>query len=111
MTDSITWLAIYNNDTLLPQINQDGTKNAYEDIDREILRSFSLIQDNRILFRAHFDSDGKKLIWRRRVQKIPGEEEFIVHVVGKKGQYVALVFQSGTVGLYDNFNENDALLS
>lgn len=108
MQDSIQWVAIYD-DGILHQIDHQGTKHAYEDIDRERIRSFSLIQNNKILFRAHFNGDGKKLIWRRRIQKTEGEE-FIVHIVGKKHQYVACVFQDGTVGVYDNFREDLAML-
>lgn len=114
MQDKFSWIATGDNDTTLPQINKDGTKNSYEDINRENLKTFTLgyTNDKGILgiFRANFNGDGNKLIWRRRIQKISGQEDVIVHVVGKKHQYVALIYQTGAVEIFDNFNEKNPLL-
>lgn len=120
MEDYIQWIATYKDGTTLHQIESEGHKHAYSDIDRADLVSFSLYvkppgllgaPDGMRVFSCHFDGDGEKLIWRRRVQHRDGADPLIVHVVGKKGRYVALVEQMGTCNLFDNFNEQDALLA
>ncbi len=113
MQDNLRWEAQYNDGTILSQISPDGTKNAYEDIDRPKLIAFllrNIEEEDRLVFAVSFaEGDGHKLIWRRRVQNSNGEF-LVVHIVGKKHQFVAVVQDSVTL-LVDNFNEDDALLA
>jgi hypothetical protein len=76
----ITWLAHYS-DELLPQYNADGSENTYKDIDRQRLTAFSLTRDNGVIVRIHMD-EGKRLIYRRRVEVKPGHTDRICHLVG-----------------------------
>lgn len=111
----LQWIAIYNDGEQLCQIDNKGVKHSYEDIDRKRLSSFTIGKPSSKgiigVFRANFDNDGENLIWRRRVQKTSDDDELILHIVGKKHRYVALVYQTGAVQLYDNFNEENAITS
>lgn len=108
----LKWFVLYDNGQVLLQIEPDGKKNAYEDIDRKRLTHFFLYGKdlNRPVFCASFTDDGDKLIWRRRTQKVPGMEDLTVHIVGKRHQYVAMV-SSDNVQIFDNFDESIAILA
>lgn len=111
MDDQLQWIAFYKDGSVLRQVEPDGEKRAYADIDRSELVEFGLFLDTLCVFSAKFNDDGNKLIWRRRVQQVAGEGVFILHVVGKKGRYVAIIEQNGSAHMYDNFDERDAILA
>jgi hypothetical protein len=75
------WEARYNDETTLPQYNDDGSENRYADIDRARLASFALLADNLTVIEVHLDP-GARLIFRRRVAQAPGGETTCVHLVG-----------------------------
>ncbi|KKN28238.1 hypothetical protein LCGC14_0856480 [marine sediment metagenome] len=67
----LTWVAVYNDGTVLPQRNGDGSENRYGDIDRSNLVEFHLYERNgngrgRLRYALYLDP-GQRLIWRRRV--------------------------------------------
>ena len=67
----IRWRAIYNDGSTLPQYNEKGEANGYENIDRKGLAAFEiydLTKPDSFIFRL-FLEEGQKLIYRRRVQK------------------------------------------
>jgi hypothetical protein len=107
----ITWLAHYGEE-LLPQYNADGSENLYQDIDRTRLTAFSLVRGNGILVRIHFD-DGKRLIYRRRVEVRPGDKVTICHLAGwqqtvngENVQSIACIFEeNGTVEIINEWKE------
>ena len=43
---NFAWKAIYSDGTILPQYNEDGSKNGYENIDRTRLKSFCIYGDD-----------------------------------------------------------------
>jgi hypothetical protein len=62
---NFAWKAIYSDGTILPQYNEDGSKNGYENIDRTILKAFAIFDDDKLLFKLHLEP-GQRLIYRRR---------------------------------------------
>jgi len=114
LQDRFMWLAIYEDGSFLRQIDEDGTKHGYGDIDRDSLISFRLITPaGNLIFAANFElGEGKNLVWRRRVAKRQDQEGAIaVHLVGHKGRYVAMIMQDGASILFNNFKSDDALLN
>lgn len=106
---TFTWTAQYNDGTTLNQIDPDGSKNAYEDINRDNLRYFSLYAEgaSEPLLRMVFDNDdGGDLIWTRRVYNIIGGGSNTLHIVGKRNAYVMVVNEDGRVMIRDNFIED-----
>ena len=94
----IQWVAHYGNE-LFPQYNEDGTENAYKDIDRKRLTAFSLVRDGGILVRIHLDSD-KRLIYRKRTEMRSDQEPIVCYLAGwqqtvdsKNIQSIACVFE------------------
>ncbi|KXH76256.1 MAG: hypothetical protein AM326_03080 [Candidatus Thorarchaeota archaeon SMTZ-45] len=68
VTPPLTWRATYNDGTVLSQYNPDGSKNSYNNLDREGLTAFELLNKatGQTIIVIHLDK-GKKLIWRMRV--------------------------------------------
>lgn len=67
-----TWEAIYNDGTTLPQYNEKGEKNGYENIDKSKLKAFAINypdpEDNKkkkLFYRLHLEP-GQKLVYVRR---------------------------------------------
>lgn len=109
--DRFKWIAYYNDGTLLEQIEDDGSKNAYGDIERDKLRYFDLVdrETNDKAFSMAFES-GQKLIWRRRTDAMTGE---VVHIVGKKETVdgkrydgIVAVFYDGSIEVSDKWDDN-----
>lgn len=113
--DPLQWRVLYVDGEIQHQIHPEtGEKSAYEAIDRARLGAFHLIRpDGTLVFAVNFhNADGHRLVWRRRVTKRSDQEQgSVVHIVGKKDQFVAMVTQDGATILFDNFNSRDALLS
>ena len=104
-----TWQARYNDGTTLNQIESDGTKNAYLDIERNKLESFSLLDENaKVVICVLFDDDGEKLVWTRRVYMRMSGESITSHIIGKKGEFILAVQSDGSVIARHNF-KNDGL--
>lgn len=98
----LSWKIHYNNNDIISQSKDFG----YEDIDREKLTAFQLLEKDKVVLSVPFsEGQGKRLIWRRRVEHSPGGKEKIVHIVGKKGGFVAAVFDDGTMLIDDKFRE------
>lgn len=78
----IQWIAHYRDNTALPQYNENG-ENKYTNIERGKLQAFSLLDEEQVLITVHFDHPEQRLIYRRRVFQIVGEEDPITfHMVG-----------------------------
>ena len=76
------WLAIYNDESHLNQYNEDGSENAYKDIDRNRLSYFAMIEGDKAVLIIEFERPTQKLIYRRRhfVNLAGGHE--MIHLVG-----------------------------
>lgn len=111
MQDQLTWAAQYEDGTTKFQVDiTNGDKFAYENIDRDNLKAFTLLKGNLPVFRLIFDGDGQKLVWRRRVEKNSNGETVIAHIVGKKGRFICTVNQDGQAAVANNFKEGDRWL-
>jgi hypothetical protein len=103
---NLTWRATYANGDVISQENQ-----TYDDIDRDNLTAFQLMKDGLVVFSMPFyEGQGKRLIWRRRIERVVGGEQKVVHIIGKKGGFVCAVFDDGTVLADDKFREDNAWL-
>lgn len=107
MQDYATWRAIYRDGTALTQ-----EQGSYEDIDREQLEAFSLLDHEGypVITVAFKEGQGKRLIWRRRVVNKDGLD-YHFYLVGKKGGFVALLKPNFEVVINDRFDNSVALLS
>lgn len=110
INDSFQWAVSYTDGSTLEQINNFNEKNAFTDIDRSKLASFSLInkETGALAMSVEFNEDGNKLIWVRRVFVTNGVP-ICVHILGKKGKFVAAVFQDGGIVIKDKLVKNDPL--
>lgn len=100
------WKAQYNDGTTLFQVEGDK-KNAYEDIDRSKLEVFSIYRKNEDpVLDIIFDGDGDKLVWTRRVRMYSNDSKETFHIVGKKGEFILALTESGRVLARHNFKED-----
>lgn len=109
--DKFKWYAYYDDGTILKQIESDGSKNAYGDINRDKLSHFALVDkdtDGHVFIMAF--NPGQKLIWRRRTDIVSGR---VVHVIGKKQTVdgkrydgIVAVFPDGTIEVSDRWDDN-----
>lgn len=104
------WISHYSDGTTLHQFEGDK-ENRYEDIDRSRLSSFAVMEGEKAIVTCHIPSDGR-LIYRQRVEKVAGQPEFRVWLVGcqttKSGvnsQYVLAIFPDGSIEAVDGFRE------
>jgi len=114
---NLKWLAQYNDNTTLKQIDDDGTKNAYSDIDRSKLLAFMLFDESAVLdgltkprFAVYFDdNDGERLVWTRRAFQTVGQNHSVIfHIVGKKTTeqkqgFIMAIAPDGQTLVRDNF--------
>jgi len=75
------WVSVYNDNTRLPQFNEDGSENKYQDIDRGKLSSFEFYKDGKIILVCDI-APGARLIYRRRVEQSAGSEPLVVYILG-----------------------------
>lgn len=75
------WNAVYEDNTSLPQYNDDNSENKYADIDRTKLVAFEFYHNDKLLLVCDIASDAR-LIYRRRVEQQAGGELLVVYLVG-----------------------------
>ena len=104
---TFTWSAHYTDGTIINQVEADGRKNGYDEIDRIKLDKFTLTdEDNKEKLSLQFDGDGQKLFWTRRVyRKLTGEEQ-VVHLAGKRDQFVVALTTDDGVIVRHSFKED-----
>lgn len=78
------WVAVYNDETFLAQFNEDGSENRYEDIDRNRLTHFAMLNgDNKPILVVEMERITQKLIYRRRTFiDLVGKVKGVVYLVG-----------------------------
>lgn len=78
------WVAVYNDETFLAQFNSDGSENRYEDIDRNRLTHFAMLnEDNKPILVVEIERPTQKLIYRRRTFiDLLGNIKGVVFLVG-----------------------------
>lgn len=108
MTDKYTWEAQYNDGSIVKQIEADGTKNGYDDLKRDGLALFTLVDadTNEKKLVIIFDNDGEKLVWTRRRYFIDTIEQNPIYIVGKKGEFIHAVTYDGLVISRHNFHQD-----
>lgn len=119
----ITWRAVYDDGSSLPQIAAGGLRHRYQDIERDRLVCFDLLRGDAVLVRVDMrdDSGGslgpKRLIWRMRKELNDKGHRSCVHLAGwqrlvngRNVQAIAYVFDNGAVVLGGQFNDADPLM-
>lgn len=93
---NLSWKAVYYDDSELLQYS-DGVENRYKDIDRDKLKRFDIINEDKkkTILSVYFPKDeNRQLIYRRRtfVEMGPeGQKRVIVYLVGWRQTYMTLV--------------------
>lgn len=85
------WVAHYNDGSQLSQLKPDGSRNNYNDIDRQNLNAFVLCRDNgSVLAAVDFSPDNlidpdigpKRLIWRKRHSANSNGQQLHIQLAG-----------------------------
>ena len=104
----LTWKAFYKDGQVLEKLNSDGSKNSYEDIDRNRLSHFVLYDGERAVFAVYL-REGQRLIYRQRNWVKNGEKIGLIYLVGwhmniggKNIKSIAYVCPDGYVELDDD---------
>lgn len=110
--DWATWAVIYDNGE---QVRQKEFITSYEELDRQRLREFQMWRNDQLVLAIPFnEGQGGRLIWRRRVRQHRklADNTFVMqdcfYVVGKRGAFVAVLFEDGVTVMDDNFKEGHA---
>lgn len=106
--EPIRWVAHYG--TSEPIKQYDGDKvNYYEDLQRDDLIRFDLVDEQEnVKLSVICDDKPEKLFWRlRRYHDMKSGNVLPCHLVGKKGEFVALLFPDGRVMMRYNFVADD----
>lgn len=114
MEDQYLWRAQYADGRVINQIDADGTKHAYDELDREQLAAFSLIHKDTGEIALNIgltDSDEARLfMWTRRTRTQDFKVFTYVHLVAIEGKYVSLLFPDGSVATQTRFSDEEASL-
>lgn len=110
------WIAIYNDGTTYPDRDEARLmRQQYREIDREKLAAFEVWEDDKLILALNLEGN-KRLIYRQRVQLIPGKGETRIWLVGwqetKNGvnfQSIAYIFPNGEILLSGDWNNTIAL--
>jgi len=112
----LKWKAHYNDGTILPQYNEDGTENGYHSIERNRLSHFVLYDENdKAVFSVRLNPD-QRLIYRRRTAMRGSVAQGLVYLVGwqmtikgKNIKSIAYIFDDGAVELDNDRSDLDLL--
>jgi hypothetical protein len=101
-------VAVYNDEPFLAHFNDDGSENRYEDIDRNRLTHFAMLNgDNKPILVVEMERPTQKLIYRRRtfidlVGKVKGVV-FLVgwheNIGGKSIKVISYIYPNGKIVL------------
>ena len=109
----LRWAAVYNDGSLLPQYNEDGSENKYTDINRDILKQFLLLSTTSVRFILNLKPEFKLIYRRRTAIKMDSNVKGIIHIVGyqqnisgKNIQHINFISEStGVMEVTDGFKE------
>jgi hypothetical protein len=105
--DAISWVAHYGGGNVINQYDGE-TKHFYEELERNDLIRFDLVKDDQVICSVICDDRPELLFWRKRGYiDLKSGAELPCHIVGKKGEFVALVFPDGRVMMRHNFVADD----
>lgn len=114
-----SWKVIYNDGTSLSQLCSDGSRNKYTDIDRDNLKQFLVLDENKPepVLVVHFVRPTQKLIYRQRKHMaLDGTILGVVWIVGwqenQNGKNVQMIFflhPNGFVEVLDKFRPDTRL--
>ena len=104
------WVAVYNDNTYLPQYNESGERNRYEDIQRDNLSRFIVFneENGKVILVVHFERPSQQLIWRERtwVNSMKGEvlgRIFLAgwqeNIEGKSVKCISYIYSDGHIEL------------
>lgn len=105
--DKFRWVAYDNEGGSVSQVAASGQKNSYEDLPLTNLKAFELWDwrmNQRVLL-VNFRK-GERLVWRRRIEMIPGGgPQEVCHIVGKIGKDG----QKGILGIFESDGHIEAV--
>lgn len=108
------WIAEYKDGTVIRQQKEDGTIVSADSIDRDKIKTFSLMNGEACVVKLHL-LKGEKLIYRRRVEKTVGGPERACHIIGHRkyvghegdiAQATMFVFEDGGIEMISDFQED-----
>jgi hypothetical protein len=98
--DKYHWIVRYNDGGSLNQIESNGKRNSYQDIDREKLSAFEMWEGSTRILLLKFNKN-QQLIWRRRVETSPFGVTEVCHIIGKQENINGENLQ-GIIGLFES---------
>lgn len=98
--DRFKWKAVYNDGSHLMQVDYEGNKHSYHDIDKSKLESFEMWEGGVRVISIRF-KPGQRLIWRRRVLMQSGGIQEVCHIIGKQETINGNNYQ-GIIGLFES---------
>lgn len=98
--DKYHWIVRYNDGGCLNQIESNGKRNAYQDIQRDKLTAFEMWEGSTRVLLLKFNK-GQQLIWRRRVETSPSGITEVCHIIGKQENINGENLQ-GIIGLFES---------
>lgn len=107
--DAISWIAHYGSGKVVEQYTKTGDKHFYEELPREDLIRFDLVRDDGSVVASVICDDRPELLfWRKRGYiDFKTGTQLPCHLVGKKGEFVALIFPDGRVMMRHKFVADD----
>lgn len=110
MSFEVTWNAVYNDGTSLPQHSEDGSVNKYPDIDRSKLEFFELNQNGKLILKLHLEK-GQGLVYRRRtVRNLATGKDKIIWMVSSQYAHITdplvfWAFENGSLECTSGFKD------
>jgi hypothetical protein len=111
----LQWVAVYKDESIVTQYNEDGSESKYSDIDRAKLSEFHIIDaDTKETVYAVALDPGQRLIFRRR-SMMAGNGELLGTIIlcgwqqnvkGQNVQSIGWVFPNGSVIQTGRFRED-----
>jgi len=105
-----TWEAIYNDGTILPQYNEKGKANGYENIDASKLKRFRILipdledsKKKKIHFQLHLEPEQRLIYLRRGFINLVGDKNYFLmvgwqqKVNGKNIQSINYLYDDGHI--------------
>lgn len=106
------WIVEYKDGSVVRQHQEDGTIVSSDIINRDLIKSFTLMNGSDQVIKMYIDDD-KKFIYRRRVEKPSGGKETVCHLIGWRKrvsdqiiQSIVYVFEDGAIEFAGNFQDD-----
>jgi len=86
------WKAVLDDGSVIPEYNQDGTYNKYQEIDKSKLASFSVFLNGNT-YTVDLSDKAKKFIYVKRTMQKPGRKPVDLYILGwQKGKEQSILY-------------------